>query len=105
LEPLVKKCLPILIPRREEDLKEELDEGTILNFNNLTTKIDIVQKGTVLAVDKTTYQVEVLGVTKKSGTVSEKENSIKHTEEEVAGIIDQLINYLTSQGTKMLRVL
>jgi len=91
LEPLVKKCLPVLIPRREEDLKEELDE-------------DIVQKGTVLAVDKTTYQVEVLGVTgqKKTGTVQKLDSgSIKHNEEDVAGIIDQLINYLTSEGLEV----
>jgi hypothetical protein len=47
LEPLVKKCLPLLIPRREEDLKEEMEE-------------DIVQKGTILAVDKTTYQASIL---------------------------------------------
>jgi len=92
LEPLVKKCLPVLIPRREEDLKEEMDE-------------DIVQKGTVLAVDKTTYQAEVLstgsgrGTVKKSRSMKEEENEeSENAEEDVVNIIDQIIDHLSAEG-------
>lgn len=90
LEPFVKKCLPVLIPRREEDLKEELDE-------------DVVQKGTILAVDKTTYQAEVIGVSgsKRSGSVAKK-NSLKSADsEDIVSIIDQLINYLTAEALEV----
>ncbi len=75
-----------------------------------------MQKGTVLTVDKTTYQAEVLGVTgkkdgtggrsstvKKSGSISkdEEDNEEESGEEDVVGIIDQIINYLSSEGKKL----
>jgi len=88
LEPLVKKCLPVLVPRREEDLKEELDE-------------DVIQKGTILAVDKTTYQAEVLGVsTRENKERSDTVIKIKD-EENVAAIIDQMIAYLTTEALEV----
>jgi len=54
LQPLVKQCLPILLPRKQEDLEEDEDcnefahKGTILAFDKRTFQADIVQSNSLL---------------------------------------------------------
>lgn len=50
LIPLVKQTIPILLPRKQEDLKEDQDEEGDT----------FAQKGTILAVDRSTYRADVV---------------------------------------------
>jgi len=48
LRPLVDKCLPIILPKKKEDLQEDEEAN------------DFAQKGTILAFDKKTFQANIV---------------------------------------------
>jgi len=52
LVPLMEKCLPIVIPRKREDLKAEEPEDELTN--------PAMTKGTMLTVDKSTFTADIV---------------------------------------------
>jgi len=52
LQPLVQQCLPILLPKKADDLRQDLEEDDKASL--------FTQKGTILRLDKKTKVATVI---------------------------------------------